>query len=85
MKKNSVDSPDVNGAAGRLGTQNPVADANGLNGSYDNPNYGTSVLGTHRGGETSLLDQQAFNLINSGGVFEIEYELTLIHTDEIIA
>lgn len=48
---------------------------------------GTTVLNETVSNETTVLNQQfdSTTLIEHTGVFEIEYEITFIHTDEVIA
>lgn len=45
----------------------------------------TTVLNSENSGETTVLDQNANNVVEGVNSFAIEYEITFIHTDEVIA
>lgn len=67
-------------ATEKIGTQNlapNVADETTL---LDTGTDETAVLSTEGGGETTVLSQD-----EQPAVFQIEYEITFIHTDEVIA
>ena len=45
----------------------------------------TTVLNSENSGETTVLDQNTNNVVEGVNSFAIEYEITFIHTDEVIA
>lgn len=76
-------------ATGKIGTEQLSADAQKayettvLDGNNGNE---TTVLNANNSGETTVLDQHADEVISDDSVaFAVEYEITFIHTDEVIA
>ncbi len=86
--KNSTDSMGGAMATSKISTEQLVNEAQQ---SYettlldDSRSNETTVLNTGGSGETTVLDQgRTDESVNGSNTFTIEYEITFIHTDEVI-
>ncbi len=87
--KNPTDLMGGAMATTKIGTQQLVAEAQQAYGTSlleDNGSNETTVLSSSGAGETTVLEQTAVEQgAGNINIFVIEYEITFIHTDEVIA